>query len=131
MARQEAKKKEPQEAHTLLVASSGILQEGNNSLTSLFGTQLQELVIRAMVQSTAALVSPAAVLGPHAAVHGTTLLGVEVGEPGAPSTWNELAFRKTEAKRKKKPDMMRTSAGEESDSQEDFPIQIENATSEQ
>jgi len=87
-----------------------------------FGTKFQDLVIRALLQSTGSSNTSCPIEGSLGGVGVSGHPVLSNGECSNPSTWNEAAYNKAKAQQKRKPPLMRTSAGEDSDSQEDFPI---------
>lgn len=88
---------------------------------SSFAVQLQEFVMRALFQSTASGIGPPQGLfcNTQGTSSGSSLLPTEEHE--TPSTWNETTYNKSDARRNKMTPSTRTSAGEGSDSQAEYP----------
>ena len=94
----------------------------HNNIGTAFGNQLQEFRLRALVQSNASFIGPPqGVLSiPHDVSIATPSLIEQLGSPK--KTWNEATYNLSQMTRKRTKQMTRTSAGEGSDSKEEFPV---------
>jgi len=93
-----------------------------NMISTDFGKHFQDMLIRALMQSTGTAIG--LVASTHTLVQGGSS-GVQIvnkGECSTRNTWNEETFNRITTYKKKKPSMIKTSTGEETDSQDEFPI---------
>jgi len=99
----------------------------NNQLATIFGTQFQEIVMRALLQSMASSIGPPSGQMPVAEdlCKGNPIVTTE--EVCPEKTWSERTYNVVRARQKRKVEMTRTSVGEGSDSERDF-IAPENET---
>ena len=87
-----------------------------------FGSHFQDVVIQALLQSTGGVIGSTSSMQSSQENLIAKVAVIPKVENCVPSTWNESAYNKFEAQRNKSPMMTRTSVGEGTDSQEDFPI---------
>lgn len=115
---------------TQVTPTSASVQKLSDTMPAFSGPEFQEMVIRALFQATGALMGPSSGILQHAGETSTPIAVDNIVQSDPISKWNENTFMKAEARRNRKPEMTHISTGEDSNSEEDFPLP-ENATPEE
>lgn len=101
-------------------AVDGAVQGGNNAIESFVEKQVQDMVLCGFRQLTSALVGSNSGHLHFKGAIGFPNMSNQLIKGG--SNWTKLEYLKANTRRKRKPEMMRTSAGENFDLQADFPL---------